>query len=78
MGKRVALVAGIISTIGHIGVTSSQILTEARLASSTFLTLSLTQALWVRGIVAVVYTVIGGLKAVIYTGTVQWIVLMAG
>jgi SSS family solute:Na+ symporter len=30
------------------------------------------------GVVAVVYTVLGGLKAVIYTDTVQWIVLMAG
>jgi SSS family solute:Na+ symporter len=30
------------------------------------------------GIIAVVYTVVGGLKAVIYTDTFQWIILMAG
>ncbi len=76
--KRVALVAGIISAIGYIGFTSSQFLAGAKLASSTFSSLTLTQALLVMGIVAVVYTVIGGLKAVIYTDTVQWIVLMAG
>ena len=76
--KRVALLAGIISAIGYIGFTSSQILAGAKLASSTFPQLSLNHALLIMGVVAVVYTVIGGLKAVIYTDTVQWIILMAG
>jgi len=76
--KRVALLAGVISAIGYIGFTSSQLLAGAKLASSTFNALSLDQALLIMGIVAVTYTVIGGLKAVIYTDTVQWIVLMVG
>jgi SSS family solute:Na+ symporter len=76
--KRVALVAGLISAIGYIGFTSSQLLAGAKLASSTFPSISLNQALLVMGIIAVVYTVIGGLKAVIYTDTIQWIVLMVG
>ncbi len=76
--KRVALFAGLISAIGYIGFTSSQLLAGAKLASSTFATLSLNQALLIMGVVAVAYTVIGGLKAVIYTDTVQWIVLMVG
>ena len=76
--KRVALLAGLISAIGYLGFTSSQILAGAKLASSTFATLNLNQALIIMGVVAVIYTVIGGLKAVIYTDTVQWIVLMAG
>ncbi len=76
--KRVALIAGLISAIGYLGFTSSQILAGAKLASSTFSNLSLNQALLAMGIVAVAYTVLGGLKAVIYTDTVQWIVLMAG
>ena len=76
--KRIALLAGIISAIGYIGFTSSQILAGAKLASSTFASLSLNQALLIMGMVAVVYTVLGGLKAVIYTDTIQWIVLMAG
>jgi len=76
--KRVALLAGLISAIGYIGFTSSQFLAGAKLASSTFSNLTLNQALLIMGIVAVIYTVLGGLKAVIYTDTVQWIILMAG
>ena len=75
---KVALLAGIISAIGYIGFTSSQILAGAKLASATFLDLNLNTALLIMGVIAVVYTVIGGLKAVIYTDTVQWIILMGG
>ncbi|MFA0962873.1 sodium:solute symporter [Roseivirga sp. BDSF3-8] len=77
-GARVALLAGIISAIGYTGFTSSQILAGAKLANGTFPTMDMTTALLVMGIVAVVYTVMGGLKAVIYTDTIQWIILMAG
>ncbi|MGQ8336575.1 sodium:solute symporter family protein [Sunxiuqinia sp. A32] len=76
--KQVALIAGIISAIGYLGFTSSQVLAGAKLASATFPSLSLNQALLVMGVIAVVYTVMGGLKAVIYTDTIQWIVLMGG
>jgi len=76
--KRVALFAGIISAIGYLGFTSSQILAGAKLASSTFPVISIQQALFVMGGIAIIYTVLGGLKAVIYTDTVQWIILMAG
>lgn len=76
--KRVALLAGLISAIGYLGFTSSQILAGAKLASSTFQNLSLNNALLVMGVIAVAYTAIGGLKAVIYTDTIQWIVLMTG
>ncbi|HBH22124.1 MAG TPA: sodium:solute symporter [Cytophagales bacterium] len=76
--KRVALLAGIISAIGYLGFTSSQILAGAKLASATFDGLGLFQALIIMGSIAVVYTVMGGLKAVIYTDTIQWIILMGG
>ncbi|MGK0317064.1 MAG: SSS family solute:Na+ symporter [Saprospiraceae bacterium] len=76
--KRVALLAGVISAIGYIGFTSSQLLAGAKLASATFLDLNLNSALFIMGIIAVGYTVIGGLKAVIYTDTIQWIILMTG
>ncbi|GJM31402.1 MAG: 3-guanidinopropionate transporter [Saprospiraceae bacterium] len=76
--SRVALVAGIISAIGYIGFTSSQLLAGAKLASATFLELDLNIALMIMGVIAVGYTVIGGLKAVIYTDTIQWIILMGG
>lgn len=75
---RVALVAGIISAIGYAGFTSSQILAGAKLAHGTFAHLDLTTAIYIMGSVAVIYTVLGGLKAVIYTDTIQWAVLMLG
>ncbi len=76
--KRVALIAGLISAIGYLGFTSSQILAGAKLASATFLDLSLNKALLIMGVIAVTYTVVGGLKAVIYTDTIQWIILLSG
>lgn len=75
---RVAWIAGMISAIGYLGFTSSQLLAGAKLATATFPELSLHQGLAIMGIVAVTYTVFGGLKAVIYTDTFQWIILMAG
>ncbi len=77
-GARVALLAGVISAIGYVGFTSSQILAGAKLASATFLDLERMDALLIMGAIAVIYTVIGGLKAVIYTDTVQWAILMIG
>ncbi len=75
---KVALMAGIISLIGYIGFTSSQILAGAKLASATFPSISITKAVLIMGVIAVIYTVIGGIKAVIYTDTIQWIILMVG
>lgn len=75
---KVAFVAAIISAIGYMGFTSSQMLAGAKLASGTFADLDQQAALYMMGIVAVVYTVLGGLKAVIYTDTVQWALLMIG
>ncbi len=75
---RVALVAGIISAVGYAGFTSSQLLAGAKLADGTFANLDLNTALLIMGAVAVLYTVLGGLKAVIYTDTIQWSILMLG
>lgn len=77
-GPSVALLAGIISAIGYAGFTSSQLLAGAKLADGAFPSVDLHSALIVMGIIAVVYTVMGGLKAVIYTDTFQWIILMGG
>lgn len=75
---RVALLAGIISGIGYLGFTSSQILAGAKLASATFIDLNMQTALIIMGIIVIVYTAMGGIKAVIYTDTIQWIILMSG
>lgn len=76
--KKVAIAAGLISGIGYIGFTASQILAGAKLASASFVSLDMNTALIIMGTIVVVYTVLGGIKAVIYTDTVQWIILMAG
>lgn len=73
-----AKVAAVICFLGYLGFTSSQLLAGAKLASGTFEEIDLSYALLIMGAVAVIYTVMGGLKAVIYTDTIQWIVLMAG
>ncbi|UZD24606.1 sodium:solute symporter family protein [Algoriphagus halophytocola] len=73
-----ARVAAVICFLGYLGFTSSQLLAGAKLASGTFEALDLSYALLIMGTIAVVYTVMGGLKAVIYTDTIQWIILMAG
>jgi SSS family solute:Na+ symporter len=75
---KVAFIAGIISLVGYIGFTSSQILAGAKLASSTFPSISIENAVLIMGVIAVAYTVIGGIKAVIHTDTIQWIILMGG
>lgn len=76
--NKVALIAGVISAIGYIGFTSSQILAGAKLASASFVGLDMETALLIMGLIVIIYTSLGGIKAVIYTDTVQWIVLMAG
>lgn len=75
---RVALLAGIISAIGYIGFTSSQVLAGAKLASATIEGLNIQTALIIMGAIVVIYTAIGGLKAVIYTDTIQWLILIIG
>jgi SSS family solute:Na+ symporter len=82
-GKTVALIAAVISGIGYLGFTSAQILAGAKLAAGsvfadfTFMD-PLKFSLFVMAAVILIYTVLGGLKAVIYTDTVQWIVLLSG
>ena len=81
---RVAFLAALISAVGYLGFTSAQMLAGAKLASATILPSNpfgidpVLFSLYVIAVVTVLYTVIGGLKAVIYTDTVQWIVLLGG
>ena len=81
---KVALAAAIISGIGYMGFTGAQILAGAKLASATIFQQAplgmdpLRFSILLIAIITVSYTVIGGLKAVIYTDTIQWIVLLVG
>lgn len=80
----VAFVAALISGIGYLAFTGAQVLAGAKLASATliphgFFGLSvLESSLLIIALITISYTVLGGLKAVIYTDTVQWIILMGG
>jgi len=82
--NRVALAAAVISALGYLGFTAGQILAGAKLMSGSMIHWSplgmseTTFATIIIGGVIVAYTVLGGLKAVIYTDTIQWIVLMVG
>ncbi|MDD3431987.1 MAG: sodium:solute symporter family protein [Bacteroidales bacterium] len=76
--KKVAMIAGIISAIGYLGFTSSQLLAGAKLASATFVEIDMKTALVIMSLIAIVYTGIGGLRAVIYTDTIQWLILIFG
>ncbi|MCB0806765.1 MAG: sodium:solute symporter family protein [Bacteroidales bacterium] len=76
--KEVALLAGIISAIGYIGFTSSQMLAGAKLADAAFKFIDQTTAVYIMGIIIVGYTAMGGLKAVVFTDTIQWSVLIIG
>jgi SSS family solute:Na+ symporter len=82
--EKVALVAALISGIGYLGFTGGQMLAGAKLASATILPSApwgmdpMLFALLVIAVVTVLYTVLGGLKAVIYTDSIQWAVLLFG
>lgn len=82
-GEKVALIAAFISGIGYLGFTGAQILAGAKLAAGTVFTditfmEPLNLALFVMAGTVLIYTVLGGIKAVIYTDTIQWIVLLGG
>jgi SSS family solute:Na+ symporter len=80
----VVLTAAIISAIGYLGFTGAQVLAGAKLASVTLFKtppLGLSPFLFsilIIALVIILYTVLGGLKAVIYTDTVQWLLLFSG
>ncbi|MBN2525667.1 MAG: sodium:solute symporter family protein [Deltaproteobacteria bacterium] len=77
-GKGAAFIAAFISAVGYLGFTSSQILAGAKLATATFPDLSFNTILILMGATVVGYTALGGIKAVIYTDTIQWVVLLSG
>ncbi|MDZ7722530.1 MAG: sodium:solute symporter family protein [candidate division KSB1 bacterium] len=81
--NKVVLAAALISGIGYLGFTSAQILAGAKLAAGTVFagvnTINpLDLSLYIMTAIIIVYTVMGGLKAVIYTDTFQWMILLSG
>lgn len=82
--NRVALVAALISAIGYLMFTGSQIRAGAALASETLFRQApfgwdpFTFSLYAMAFIIIAYTVMGGIKAVIYTDFAQWLVLLFG
>jgi SSS family solute:Na+ symporter len=74
---RARSLAAAVSAIGYAGFVGAQILAGAKLSSAAF-DLELHTAVWIMAAVVVGYTAFGGLQAVVYTDTVQWIVLLGG
>jgi solute:Na+ symporter, SSS family len=83
-GAKPAMLAALISGIGYLAFTGGQVLAGAKLASQTLFTHApfgldaLQFSLWLLAGITIVYTVAGGLKAVIYTDSIQWAVLLGG
>ncbi len=83
-GRTVAMIAALISGIGYLGFTGGQIRAGATLAGATIFAnppwgMSPTMfSLIIIAVVTIIYTCLGGLKAVIYTDMIQWIVLLGG
>jgi SSS family solute:Na+ symporter len=81
--KKVAVFAAAISGIGYLGFTAAQVLAGAKLAAgslfSGFTVMDPLQfSLFIMAAIILLYTVLGGIKAVIYTDTIQWIILLSG
>jgi SSS family solute:Na+ symporter len=83
-GNQTAFFAALISGFGYMGFTGGQVLAGAKLSSGTlFMDIPLDIDPMIFSIVIIagiilIYTVMGGLKAVIYTDTIQWIILLVG
>ncbi len=74
---RTRLTAAVVSGIGYAGFVGAQILAGAKLCSAAF-DVDLVTAVVIMAGVVIFYTAFGGMEAVIYTDTFQWIVLLSG
>lgn len=74
---RTRLLAALVSGIGYAAFVGSQVVAGAALAQAAF-NIDLVTAVWIVAAVVLVYTAFGGLQAVVYTDTIQWVVLLAG
>lgn len=71
------LVAALVSGVGYAGFVGAQLLAGAKLCSAAF-NIDLVTAVLVMAGVVIFYTAFGGMEAVIYTDTFQWLVLLTG
>ncbi len=74
---RTRLMAAVVSGVGYAAFVGSQVVAGAALTHAAF-GIDITTAVWVVAAVVLLYTAFGGLQAVIYTDTIQWVVLIVG
>lgn len=77
-GHRARTMATVISGVGYAGFTGAQVLAGAKLVHGAFPEVDLTLAAILMGAIVIGYTAMGGLEAVVYTDSVQWVVLLVG
>lgn len=75
--RRVRLTAACMAALGHMGFVGAQLLAGAKLSSALF-SIDLGTSLALIAGVAVLYTALGGMKAVVYTDVVQWLIILVG
>lgn len=76
-GGRAGMLAAAVSALGYAGFVGSQLLAGGKLVAVAF-DLPLVGAVLAMALVVVVYSAMGGIKAIILTDTVQWLVLLGG
>ena len=76
-GEPTRLLAAGVSAVGYAGFTGAQILAGATLAAAAF-DVPMLHAVAGMSVVIVTYTALGGLEAVVYTNTLQWVILFLG
>ncbi len=77
-GKRAGHLAALISFVGYLGFTAAQLMAGTKLAHTLIPEIAFSWMLFLLAAVAVIYTSIGGLRAVVYTDTIQWIMVVLG
>ncbi len=76
--RRVVTLSALISFMGYVGFTASQLLAGAKLTSAVVPEWTLLTSLAVVTLITILYTAIGGLRAVVATDSFQWCVLFGG
>jgi len=74
---RTRLLAAVVSGVAYAAFVGAQILAGAKLGAVAF-GVTQTSAVIVMAAVVILYTTFGGLEAVVYTDTIQWVILLGG
>lgn len=74
---RAKTVSAVVSGLAYAAFVGAQVLAGAKLASVAF-EIDLGLAVVLMGGVMILYTMLGGIEAVIFTDTIQWIILLVG